>query len=284
MVHLGTLVAGLFAGRALGWAAIATLAGATIVSNVVDLALMAVVAAGKPEPAMAAEAAGGRPVSYGDILAFFWPVAVTSAMFAMSRPVMYSFINRTATAVTTVAALRLAFDAAMFFQNPVNQFRHLYTTYGGEDPQGVRRFMLRVTAGLTAGMVLLAFTPLATVLFRDILGVDGEVLTQAVVALRVLCLVPLTIAVRNIYHGQLMVRRRTTGMAIAATLRVVAIGVISWALFRAGWLNYLTCAMLLVVGFVSEAAAARHSLVRLRRHGKGAGRGAGARAAKKERV
>ncbi len=262
VIHLSILIGMLLAGRALGWSAIATLAVATIVSNLIHLALTSWAA---DERRLPAGEPALQPLRYHEIFRFFWPVAVTSGMFAMCRPVMYAFINRTAMAVTTVAALRLAFDAAMFFQNPVNQFRHVYTTFGREDPEGVRRFMFRVSFGLTAAMVLVAFSPLGRWMFRRLLGVDGMILEYALQTLRVLCLVPLTIAVRNLYHGQLMVERRTAGMAAGATLRVLAIAGMSWGLFHAGHLNHIACGLMLVIGFATEALTARRAVMRLRR-------------------
>lgn len=251
VMHLGVLVGVLLHGFHAGLPSVPTLAGATIAANVLHLALgwwMAMRMA-HPEPV-------GRDcqtLTHRQIFAFFWPVALTSGMFAMSRPVMYSFINLTATAVTTVAALRLAFDMAMTFQNPVNQFRHLYATYGREDPRGVRRFMVRVSLGLTMAMTVVAFSPLGRWFFAAVLNAEGEVLVQATGVFRILCLAPLIITVRNLFHGHMMVQRRTVGMAVAAVLRVAAIALCSWLLHRFGLLNHLACGAILVLGFAAEA-------------------------------
>ncbi len=262
VVHLLTLVAILIIGRARVWPAIVTVAVGTIAANLVHLALVSAAAAEKRLPESESP---WQKLRYRDILAFFWPVALTSGMFAMCRPVMYSYINRTAMALTTVAALRLAFDVTMFFQNPVNQFRHMFTTFGEEDPDGVRRFMFRITYGFTAVMLLLAFSPLGRLLFHRVIGVEGAVLEQAIQALRILCLGPLTIAVRNLYHGQMMIRRRTRGMAVGGTLRVTVIAFLAWSFYRLGWLNHQTSALMLICGFAVEALVSRLAMIHLRR-------------------
>jgi len=266
LLHLGVLAGGLLCGFHAGWGPVPTLAGATLAANLLHLALGFRMAGRTAHPEPAGQ--DGQALTHRQIFAFFWPVALTSGMFAMSRPVMYAFINLTAAAVTTVAALRLAFDVAMTFQNPANQFRHLYATYGHEDPRGVRRFMLRVSFGLTAAMMALAFSPLGRWFFGAVLNAEGEVLAQAVGVLRILCLVPIIITVRNLFHGHMMVRRRTLGMAVAAVLRVAAIALCSWLLHRLGLLSHLACGALLVLGFTAEAlvsglsvAAARLSAV-----------------------
>ncbi len=258
LLHLGVLAGWLLVGFRAGWAPVPTLAGATLAANILHLALGFWMAARivHPEPV----GRDRQPLTHRQILAFFWPVALTSGMFAMSRPVMYAFINLTAGAVVTVAALRIAFDVAMTFQNPVNQFRHLYATYGHGDPHGVRRFMVRISLGLTAAMAALAFSPLARWFFATVLNAEGEVLAQAVGVLRILCLAPLIITVRNLYHGHMMVKRRTFGMAVAAVLRVAAIALFSWLLHRLGLLNHLACGALLVLGFAAEALASALSV------------------------
>ncbi len=260
--HLLTLVAVLWAGRSLAWSPITTVAAGTIVANLIHLGLASIIVAEKRIP----DGENSRsPLRYREILAFFWPVALTSSMFALCRPIMYSYINRTAMAVTVVAALRLAFDAAAFFINPVNQFRHMYTTFGRRDPDGVRRFMFRIAFGYTAVMLLIAFSPAGHFLFHRILGVEGDVLVKAIQALRLLCLAPLTIAVRNLYHGQMMVRLSTRGMAAGAILRVSAIAFFSWCFYHLGWLNHRTGAFMLIGGFMAEALVSRLAVARIRR-------------------
>ncbi len=262
LCHLLTLVAVLAVGRLLGWPAILTVAIGAIGANLVHLGLISTIAAEKKIPA---NETPWQRLRYREILSFFWPVAITSGMFALSRPVMYSYINRTAMAVTTVAALRLAFDATMFFQNPVNQFRHMFTTFGEEDFQGVKRFMFRNTGWFTVVMLLLAFSPLGRLLFERVIGAEGEVLEQAIQALRILCLGPLTIALRNLYHGRMMIRRRTRGMAVAGIFRVIAIAFLAWSFYHLGWLNHQTSALMLISGFAAETFMSRHAVSRFRR-------------------
>lgn len=260
-IHLGSLLGVLLVGRHMGWGALGTLATATIASNLFHLALIAgVVCLSSREPTVPGPSLADAPLTFRRFFEFFWPVAFTSGMFALSRPVTYAFINRTASAVVTVAALRLAFDFSMFFQNPVNQFRHLYTTFGKEDPEGVRRYVIRVTLGLTAVMAAIAFTPLSRIVLGDWMGVQGEVLDKGVGALRMLCLGPLVLASRNLHHGAMMVRRRTKGMAAGAILRVLAIFALSWLLFCLGLLDHRTGALLTIVGFLAEALASRQAV------------------------
>ena len=145
------------------------------------------------------------------------------------------------------------------FQNPINQFRHVYATFGAEDPKGVTRFMFRVTALYMTAMALVLFTPLSRLFFGAAMGLEGDVLVQTLRVTRVLLLLPLLIMIRNLYHGKMMVRRKTTAMAVAALLRVGAIALVARFLLVAGWLNAMSGAVVLVIGFVAETLVVRQS-------------------------
>jgi len=249
-VNLGANIAILAAGLMLGWPAVTTLAGAIVLSSLVHLVatlMMYILRYNSPEDKLADR------LTWREILSFFWPVATTSLMFALSRPVLYAFVNRTAQAVVLVAGIRVAFDFAMLFHAPVNQFRHFLVTFGESDPTGSRRFMGCIMLVLTGIMAIIAFTPLSTFVLRNLLQVRGQALEIAGGAMMVLCGTPLIITIRNYFHGVLLTRRRTHGMAIGGIVRVLTIYVSSWAFFEAGVLNRLTAAGVLLAGFGSEA-------------------------------
>lgn len=260
VAHLTTLVGVLFVGQQAGWGALPTVAVATVSSNVLHLALG--LAASRRVAIPDHHVQERASVTFGGLLTFFWPLATTSALFAMTRPVLYAFVNLAPKAVVSIAALRVAFDFGVFFWNAVNQFRHVYATFGATDPKGVTRFMFKVTALLLVVMALLVFTPASRLLFGVVLGLEGEVLDFSLQSVRVLCVVPVVICVRNLYHGRLMVGRRTGGMALAAALRVGGLALAAKIALECGRLTHVTAAMILVLGFVIEAAMAGYAAKR----------------------
>ncbi len=257
VIHLGVLVAVLLTGLRLEWGALHTLALATVSANVLHFLLGLIIVRTVAIPAHQAHAESTATAK--GMLVFFWPLATTSLLFAMSRPVLYAYMNLTAHAAVSIAALRVGFDFCALFQNPINQFRHVYATYGAEDPKGVARFMVKVTAFYLLLMGLAVFTPLSRLVFGRLMGLEGEVLARSLQVVRVLLAVPLLIMIRNLYHGKMMVRRKTAGMAGAALLRVGATALAAKALLEAGWLGPVTGALVLVLGFATEAAMVRHA-------------------------
>lgn len=257
VLHLGVLVAVLLGGLKGGWGALRTVALATVLANLLHFSLGVLIVRRVTIPAHQMRRTSS--VTLKGMLAFFWPLAITSMFFAMSRPVLYTYLNLTVGAAVALASLRVGFDFCSLFQNPINQFRHVYATYGAVDPKGVTRFMIKVTAFYLTLMALTVFTPLNRLVFGNLMGLEGDVLVHSLQVVRVLLLLPLLIMIRNLYHGKMMVRQKTAGMAVAALLRVGAMALGAHMLLLLGWLNHMTAAAILLVGFVAEIVMVRHA-------------------------
>ncbi|MFC1664411.1 hypothetical protein ACFL17_02120, partial [Pseudomonadota bacterium] len=142
-----------------------------------------------------------QPLTYRRAFEFFWPVATTSGLFAFGRPIIYSVVGRLPESFIIIAALRVGFDFAMMFHNPLNQLRHFIVTYGRGDLKSVRQFMFTVMVVMSGVMLLVAATPLSEWMIRDLLGVRGAALPMAHQVLWVMCLVPFVVTLRNYFHG-----------------------------------------------------------------------------------
>jgi hypothetical protein len=246
---VAVLIGVLLSGLRLGWSAVRTVALAQVSSGALHLALAGLLYALRYRPPKRAEHEG---LAYRDVLAFFWPVALTSLMFALSRPILYAFLNRTRGGVNAVAATRVAFDLSMIFGSAINQFRHFHVTFASRDLAGVRRFMVRAMIAVVALMVLVVFTPLIEVILRAVLRDRAHLIGQSVETLRVLCIWPVAMTLRNYFHGQLLSQRRTGGMAAGGACRVAAVYAGSWLLHAMGWLNHASAAAVLILGFLAE--------------------------------
>jgi progressive ankylosis protein len=195
-------------------------------------------------------------LTYTRALKFFWPVAFTGLMFALTRPLIFSFVNRIPGDPTPViAALRVAFDLAMLFQMASNQFRHVFVTFGEKHLPGLRRFMLRVVITVTATMLMVALTPLGSLFFDSLLGLEEPVASYAAQILLVMCLIPGIIAWRNYYHGLALIHHRTVGMSVGGIARNSIAYLACWLLLRTGTLNHYSAASVLCFSFIAEAIA-----------------------------
>ncbi len=254
--QLGTTVAVLMAGVHFAWDPVATLSLSVIVPALTNLTLTTVLQFTYHHHARPGE---DRPLRQREIAAFFLPMVSTALLFTLSRPIIFAFITASHGAAperveAMVAGVSLAFSFNMLFQAAVNQFRDLFVTFGGRDPQGVRAFMVRATLVLTAMMVLVVATPLCPLFLRHLQGASGPTLHMARQAMWAMLPVPAVIAWRNYFHGLAMVHRRTTGMTAGSFMRNVAIVAFALPLMALGWYNHVAAAAMLVLGFGAEAA------------------------------
>ena len=251
VVYLACVIVGLVTGFSLGFAPVHVLVGSEGLALAIHIGGSLWVKHEHYRPPTVAE---HEDLSYGELIRFFIPVSTTGAMFALSRPILYAFIARTPDGVLAIAAMRVAFDFSMMFQQAANQFRHFFVTFGLDDLAAKRRFMTLVCLGITAIMLLVALTPLSNVVWRDLMGVPEAVRVISVDVILVMCLMPAVIIFRNYYHGRLMVERRTGGMAAGGILRVLGMYLLAQTCFAMGWLNYLSASFILILGFVIESA------------------------------
>ena len=252
-VYLGAVVGAVALGFHLDWRPIVNVAVSQLAAALLHLVLTwAWVRRVYRLPSTPAHEA----LTYGEVFDFFWGTALTSIMFSLSRPIIYSFLNRApadaAGATATLAAMRVGFDFAMIFHNALNQFRHLFVTFGEQDLAGVRRFMIRVSTVVVSSMVLVAATPASGFVLHDLVGVDGEILRMTRQIVLVMCLLPIVVNVRNYYHGLALLRRTTGRMGAGAVGRNLATYALAASLFALGWLNHVTATLTLIAGFVAE--------------------------------
>jgi O-antigen/teichoic acid export membrane protein len=183
-------------------------------------------------------------------------------MFALSRPAVYMFAARVKDPEKLLAALRVGFDFSMIFHDPLNQFRHLFATFGERDLPGMRRFMSTVVVASTALMVFVSFTPPGEWVFEALMGLEPGLIPMVRGVMAGLCLIPAAVTVRNYFHGLALVRRRTGSMAAGGVLRLLVIFGVSWALFAAGWLSPLGAGAALLSGFVAETVMVAFTTVK----------------------
>jgi len=258
-MFLSTVVAGLVLGFTLGLRPVVVLVGAEAAGMVLHLAGTVLVKRARYRMPASPE---HEALTYRELTAFFVPVSTTGVMFALSRPILYAFVSRTPGGLLAIAALRVAFDFSMLFQQAANQFRHFFVTFGLDDLARKRRFMMLVWSGITGIMLVFAVTPLSNLIWRDLMRIPEDVRPLAVDVMLVMCLMPAVIIFRNYFHGRLMVERRTMGMAAGAILRVAGIYLAAQLLFSLDALNHVTASLVLILGFVIEAAVVVHAAAR----------------------
>ena len=261
--YLGVVIAALLTGLALAIKPAYVVVGSEALGVVVMLALLLFAryrlyrAPAKPEH---------EGVTYRELLNFFIPVSTTGVMFALSRPILFAFVARTPDGIATIAALRVAFDFSMIFQQAANQFRHFFISFGFDDLPSKRRFMTIICASITAIMLIYSLTPLYQWVWGTVVGLPAELISIARDATLIMCLMPAIIIYRNYFHAHLMMMRRTGGMAYGSILRVGGIYACAHVCFSLGWLSPVNATLILILGFVIESVIAQFTFRQANAH------------------
>lgn len=227
-----------------------------IVSRLVPAVVAAVVSSILAAPHVPRIDAGTTTSTWA-ALRYFAPLAVTTSMFTLSRPILFALVTASLGAglasETMVAAMSLAFSVGFLFQSMINKaLRQLLATRIAVDPTGCRRFALQFTAVLTVVAVLGLSGPGVHALLT-VMGAEGEVLRLAAEAAPILALAPLAIAWRNWYHGLAMAHRRTGSMAYGSLWRNGCVVVCALACSTLGILDHRSGAAIMVLAFAAEA-------------------------------
>lgn len=208
----------------------------------------------KPSEEEAADPAGLPQFSK-----LFFPMAITSMMFALNRPILFYFVTRipditTAESDVIVSAITLGINFIMLFQSMGNQYRHVGAAFSKRDPQGSKRFLIQLTGLLVFLMAVAIISPFLQFFLVQMQNATGEVLAAATSAILVMAPTPFLIGFRNYFHGLAMVNRRTGIMGFAGLSRNLATLLCSMLLLQLGLLNVYTAAGIVITAFLAEAA------------------------------
>ena len=203
-----------------------------------------------------------KTTNYMELTLFFLPVSTTGIMFALSRPILYGFVSRTEDSILTIAALRVAFDFTMLFQQAANQFRHFFITFGESMLDEKVRFMRYVAILITSVMLIFILTPISDFVWGNWMSLSPELRDLSTEVVLIMCLMPCLIVFRNYFHSRLMTRKKTNGMAAGSILRVAGIYLTAMILFETDSLSHTSAACTLLLGFLIEALVARSAFKR----------------------
>lgn len=189
------------------------------------------------------------------MMRFFTPLAVTSLCFAGGKMMMLMFLTRSSASSATqeVAVFGLLMTLNMLFNAPINQLRHVYTSYGDHDLKQVRRFNALMSSAIIAICFAVACTPVIRWFFHFVQGANGEVLDLAVAAAPIIALFPIAIAFRSDAQGRAMLQRRTGIMAKAGVIRLIALIILTYPLLHWDLLGHRSAAFILALGFAIES-------------------------------
>ena len=189
--------------------------------------------------------------SYRGIARFYYPLALTSLIGLTVQPLLTFFMGRAPSPIESLAVFPVVLALSFLFRAFGLSFQEAAIALLGRDGEHARE-LARFAAGLalatSAGLALVAFTPLAGVWFETVSGLPPELARTAVVPTMILVPLP-ALSVALAFQRALLVQERTTGpITVATAIEVVSIAVLfpvfGWGLGMMG----VTAAVLAFLG------------------------------------
>lgn len=198
----------------------------------------------------AAPEGGGPSLSYGDILQFYLPLALTSLIGLAVQPMLTFFMGRAPAPVESLAVFPVVNSLGFLFRSLGLAWQDAAIALLARDRLRVLgRFTLLLAGGTAIGLSLIVFTPLAVVWFETISGLEPELSRYAFTAARLTMPVAALSVLLSFERAILMKVRRTHPITVATGLEVIVIaGAFVAGAWGFGWIGVTAAFAAFVAG------------------------------------
>ena len=172
-------------------------------------------------------------ISYAEIAAFYYPLALTSLIGLSVQPLLTFFMGRSVSPVESLAVFPVVHSLSFFFRSMGLAYQDTAIALMGEHFANYRvlaRFALSLGTATSAGLALVAFTPLSDIYFITISGLTPELAAFALTPTRVIVLLPALSVLLSLQRAVLVEGRRTRFITVASALEVLTVATVFSAL------------------------------------------------------
>ncbi len=216
-------------------------------------------------------------LGYDDVARFYYPLALTSLIGLTVQPMLTFFMGRAPSPIESLAVFPVVHSLSFLFRALGLSFQEAAIALLGrrnEHFPELARFATVLGIVATAGMAVVAFTPLAHVWFVTVSGLTPELAAFAIVPTRIVVALPALTVLLSFQRALLVQERRTRPITVATAIEVTGVATLFVAL---GWGVGLVGATAAFAAFVAGRLAGVSYLgVTLRGVRRGRGEPAGA--------
>ena len=171
----------------------------------------------------------GRTVTYRAIATFYLPLALTSMIGLTIQPLLTFFMGRSVAPVESLAVYPVVHSLSFFFRSMGFAYQDAAIALIGEQFEHyreLRRFCFTLGAVATAGLALVAFTPLFQLWFITLSGLTPELTSFALTPARIIVPLPFLSVLLSFQRAILVEGRRTQHITWASVIEVTAVAVL----------------------------------------------------------
>jgi hypothetical protein len=171
----------------------------------------------------------GRTVTYRAIATFYLPLALTSLIGLTIQPLLTFFMGRSVSPVESLAVYPVVHSLSFFFRSVGFAYQDAAIALIGErfeHYRELRRFCFTLGAVATAGLALVAFTPLFQLWFTVLSGLTPELTSFALIPARIIVPLPFLSVLLSFQRAILVEGRRTQHITWASVIEVTTVAVL----------------------------------------------------------
>ena len=205
-----------------------------------------------------------------EVLAFHMPLALTSVMTWLVRPMMESGLANTPNPQQVLAAFPVVYSVGLLLRAGGIACQEVIIALGKGEAQinTLRRFVWAVGIGSMIFAGILGFTPLLDVYMNTLLHVPTEIQPLVMVGVRALIFFPVLMALQSYYRALLMLAGRTAPIYQGMIVGFVATGAAIWLMLNSTLEPLTASSFAMTLGLAVELAylwwAQRQTVTQLR--------------------
>jgi hypothetical protein len=177
------------------------------------------------------------PPTWGGMLRFYRPLALTSLISLAVQPLVTFFMGKAPHPVESLAVLPVINALVFLFRTPGLSYQEVAVAMLGRSRDNlvaVRRFAALLGLAASAGLALIALTPLSRVWLEQVSGLDPDLAAFARLPLIILVLMPAMSVLLSLQRALLVARRDTGAITWASVIEVAGIAAVLLLAVRSG--------------------------------------------------
>lgn len=166
------------------------------------------------------------PITYRKITHFYYPLALSSILGLSAQPMITFFVGQSRFPIESLAVLPVIGSLSFIFRSLGLSYQEVGVALLGETLAGYQKlktFAIFLGLSLTAGLALIAFTPLSEIWFSSVSGLSNELMQFSLIPLMIVAVLPGFEVMISFQRSVLVNSRRTFPIIIATAIEVSVI-------------------------------------------------------------
>ena len=162
-------------------------------------------------------------ITYSQLFAFFIPLGTSTLLISISNMLLNRALGYIPNAEFYISSFNVARTLELLFMSPVSVIALVVTTFtvNIKTFKKVTKFAVINIVLLEIWFAIMSFTPIGRFFLGNIYNLDGELLDNAVLSLKIISFLPICFLVRNYFLGVAIKLRNTKFATLGSLLRVI---------------------------------------------------------------